>query len=272
MRIGDWLGQARAAGVARLDAQRLLAHHLGRPRTWLLAHDEETLDPEVQRRADADLARRASGVPLAYLVGEKEFHGLVLHVNADVLVPRPETEGLVDWALDLIPQAPLKRLVDLGTGSGAIALAFKHRAPAFEVFASDRSAAALTVARGNARRLSLDVTWLEGNWWEPVGTRQFGIVVSNPPYVAEGDPHLEALSHEPLMALTGGTEGLQAVRDIVAGAPARLAAGGWLLLEHGFDQAAAVAEMLGATGFEEIGTRADLSGQPRLTGGRWRRL
>ncbi len=272
MRIGEWLRRARAAGVAQLDAQRLLAHHSGRPRTWLLAHDDEVIDSETQQRADDDLARRAAGVPLAYLVGEREFHGLALRVNEDVLVPRPETEGLVDWALELVPEAPVQRLIDLGTGSGAVALAFKHRAAAFEVFASDRSAAALAMAQGNARHLELEVTWLEGDWWEAVGMRQFGIAVSNPPYVAEGDPHLGALRHEPTMALTGGADGLQALRRIVAGAPAHLVAGGWLLLEHGFDQAAAVADLLGAAGFGDIGTRTDLAGQPRLTGGRWRRV
>lgn len=271
MRIGEWLQRARSAGLARLDAQQLLAHHLGRPRTWLLAHDDEPLALSVQQRAEADLARRASGVPLAYLVGEREFHGLSLQVNENVLVPRPETEGLVEWALELAPQAPLARLVDLGTGSGAIALAFKHRAPAFEVFASDRSGAALAVAQGNARRLGLEVSWLEGDWWEAIGPRQFGIVVSNPPYVAEGDPHLAALRDEPTLALTAGADGLLALRQIVAGAAAHLARGGWLLLEHGFDQATAVAGLLGAAGFEQIGMRADLAGQPRLTGGRWSR-
>ncbi|MBL8348046.1 MAG: peptide chain release factor N(5)-glutamine methyltransferase [Rubrivivax sp.] len=270
MRIGDWLQQARAAGVARLDAQQLLAHHLGRPRTWLLAHEEEALDGGARLRADADLARRATGVPLAYLLGEREFHGLALQVNANVLVPRPETEGLVDWALELAPRAPLPRLADLGTGSGAIALAFKHRAPAFEVCASDQSAAALSTARANARRLQLEVMWLEGDWWEPFGRQSFGIAVSNPPYVAEGDPHLAALRHEPKMALVGGADGLLALRRVVAGAPTHLAAGGWLLLEHGFDQASAVANLLAAAGFEQVSTRADLAGQPRLTGGRRR--
>ncbi len=268
LRIGQWLGRARAAGVARLDAQRLLAHHLGRPRTWLLAHDDEPLPPEVQRQADADLARRVEEVPLAYLVGEREFHGLTLQVGDDVLVPRPETEGLVDWALELAARAPLPRLADLGTGSGAIALAFKHRMPAFEVWASDRSAAALAVARANEQSLQLPVTWLKGDWWHPFAGQRFGIVVSNPPYVAECDPHLPALRHEPQMALIAGADGLQALRQIVAEAPAHLVAGGWLLLEHGFDQAVAVAALLEAAGFEQVETRSDLAGLSRLTGGR----
>lgn len=268
LRIGQWLEQARAAGVPRLDAQRLLAHHLGRPRAWLLAHDGEPVPPLVQLQADADLARRVAGVPLAYLVGEREFHGLALQVSADVLVPRPDTEGLVDWALALAARAPLPRLADLGTGSGAVALAFKHRRPAFEVWASERSAAALAVARANAQRLQLAVTWLEGDWWHPFAGQRFGLAVSNPPYIAEGDPHLPALRHEPQLALTAGADGLQALRQIVAGAPAHLAAGGWLLLEHGFDQSAAVTALLEAAGFEQIETRPDLAGLSRLTGGR----
>lgn len=268
LRVGEWLERARESGVARLDAQQLLANHLGRPRTWLLAHDDELLPAQAQHQADADLARRAQGVPLAYLVGEREFHGLALQVNADVLVPRPETEALVDWALALSAEVPLARLADLGTGSGAIALAFKHHRPAFEVWASDRSPAALRVAGANARRLQLTVTWVEGDWWRPLAGQRFGIVVSNPPYVAEGDPHLPALRHEPRMALTSGADGLQALRQIVESAPLHLVAGGWLLLEHGFDQAAAVAALLEAAGFEQVQTRRDLAGLDRLTGGR----
>jgi release factor glutamine methyltransferase len=268
MRIDDWLRQARTAGVARLDALRLLEHHLGRARTWVLAHGDETLTPQLTGPLEADLARRAAGVPLAYLVGEREFHGLTLKVDAAVLVPRPETEGLVDWALELAPSAPLPRLADLGTGSGAIALAFKQRAAGFAVLGSDRSVAALAVARANARQLSLEVNWLGGDWWEPFSGQRFGLVVSNPPYIAAGDPHLQELRHEPAEALVGGPDGLQALRRIVAGAPEYLAAGGWLLLEHGYDQADAVAALLAAAGFEELQARADLAGHMRLSGGR----
>lgn len=269
MRIGQWLEQARAAGVARLDAQRLLARRLGRARAWLLAHDDEALPPAVLAGAEADLARRATGEPLAYIVGEREFRGLALQVTPDVLVPRPETEGLVDWALELAPVAPLPRLADLGTGSGAIALAFKQAAPAFDVWASDLSAAALAVAKTNARRLQLDITWLAGDWWAPFTGQKFGIAVSNPPYIVQGDAHLQALRHEPPMALTAGPDGLQALRRIVAGAPPHLDAGAWLLLEHGHDQAPAVQALLVETGFEQVHTRADLAGLPRASGGRW---
>ena len=267
MLIRDWLNHARALGVARLDAQLLLAHHLGRPRPWLLAHDDEPLPAQPAARVEADLARRADGVPLAYLLGEREFHGLTLRVNADVLVPRPETEGLVDWALELAGGAPLPRLVDLGTGSGAIALAFKHGAAAFDVHASDRSEAALAVARANGQRLALGVTWLTGDWWAPHAGKRFGIAVSNPPYVAEGDSHLAALRHEPRSALTAGPDGLDALRTIVAKAPAHLAPGGWLLLEHGFAQGGEVRALLQASAFEQVQTRLDLAGQPRCSGG-----
>lgn len=271
MRIATWLQGARQAGVARLDAQRLLAHLLGRPRTWVLAHDDEELAPELLQRADRGLARRAAGEPLAYLLGEREFHGLALRVTPDVLVPRPETEGLVEWALELAPQAPVPRLVDLGTGSGAIALAFKAGRPAFEVCASDRSEAALAVARDNGQRLGLPVQWRAGPWWLPWAGATFGLAVCNPPYVAAGDPHLHALRHEPAQALVGGPDGLADLREVIAGAPARLVRGAWLLLEHGYDQADAVSGLLAAAGFESVATRADLAGQPRLTGGRWPR-
>jgi release factor glutamine methyltransferase len=270
VRVDQWLEQARAAGVARLDAQLLLAHHLARPRAWLLAHGEEMLPPAIAQRAEADLARRADGMPMAYLLGEREFHGLPLHVNADVLVPRPETEGLVDWALELATEVPLRRLVDLGTGSGAVALAFKHRARAFEVRASDRSEAALAVARANGERLGLEVAWLAGDWWAPHAGERFGLAVSNPPYVAEGDAHLRTLRHEPRAALAAGPDGLADLRRIVAGAPGQLAKDGWLLLEHGFDQGAEVRTLLQEAAFDEVQTRPDLAGQPRCSGGCWR--
>ena len=268
MRVGEWLQRARNMGVTRLDAQLLLAHHLGRPRTWLLAHDDEMLTAEAARPALTDLEHRAAGVPLAYLLGEREFHGLVLKVDPAVLVPRPETEGLVDWALELAPALPLPRLADLGTGSGAVALAFKHRMPAFDVDASDRSAAALAVAEANGRHLGLKVNWLAGDWWQAHAGRRYGLAVSNPPYLADGDPHLPALRHEPRHALVAGPDGLADLHRIVQGAPAHLAPGGWLLLEHGFDQAPEVRELLLRAGFGAVQTRADLAGLPRCTGGR----
>lgn len=266
--IGQWLQRARALGVARLDAQQLAAHHLGRPRTWVLAHDDAVLAPEPLARLDAALAQRRQGVPLAYLTGEREFHGLTLRVDARVLVPRPETEGLADWALELATQAPVLRIADLGTGSGAIALALKSRLPALDITATDRSAQALQVAMANGQRLGLTVRWLSGDWWQPLAGERFGIVVSNPPYVAANDPHLAALVHEPLAALAAGSDGLADLRRIVAGAPGHIAPAGWLLLEHGFDQAEAVRALMLAAGFEAVQTRPDLAGLPRCTGGR----
>ena len=264
--VAQALQEARALGVDRLDTLMLLADTLARSRTWLLAHDDTLLSTDQGTRLRARLARRASGEPLAYLLGEKEFHGLVLQVDSNVLVPRPDTEVLVDWALELLSGAPHQNLVDLGTGSGAIALAVKQAQPIATVTATDVSPAALGVARANARRLGLDVEFIEGSWWLAVPQRRFHLVLSNPPYIAAGDEHLAALGHEPALALTPGGDGLDALRCIVAGAAAHLEPGGWLLLEHGFDQADAVQALLREHGFTGIQTRRDLAGQPRCSG------
>jgi release factor glutamine methyltransferase len=275
--VAQALAAAQSAGLERLDAQLLLGHLLGQPRSWLIAHDGDTLPPAQADAYAALCARRAGGEPFAYLVGEREFHGLSLQVSPAVLVPRPDTEVLVDWALELLGEAtalggrPAPEVVDLGTGSGAIALAVKHRHPAARVSAVDLSEAALAVARGNAQRLGLAVEFHAGSWWQPLAGRRFDLVLSNPPYIAGGDPHLAALAHEPALALTPGGDGLDAIRHIVACAPAHLAPGGWLLLEHGYDQAEAVAALLRAAGFDGVATRRDLAGQPRCTGGRWPR-
>jgi release factor glutamine methyltransferase len=269
LRIAGALAQARALGVDRLDAQLLLAHQLQRSRAWLLAHDDAPLAPDQAAAISAALTRRAAGEPLAYIVGEKEFHGLTLAVSPAVLVPRPETELLVDWALELLVGRAQAAVADLGTGSGAIALALRHRCPAAQVTATDASVAALAVARVNADRLGLPLRLVEGSWWQALPGEQFDLVLSNPPYIAGDDHHLPALVHEPRQALTPEGDGLQALREIVAGAPAHLHAGGWLLLEHGFDQAAAVQALLDAAGFQTVTTRADLAGLPRCTGGRW---
>jgi len=272
MRVDDALALARAAGLTRLDAQLLLAHGLRRPRVWLLAHDDADLDATAEAAFRGDLRQRAAGVPLAYLVGEREFHGLALQVTPAVLVPRPETELLVDWALELLRAElagrPAPAVVDLGTGSGAVALAIKHRCPAAVVSATDASTAALAVAQANALRLGIDVSFLAGDWWAPLAGRRHDLAVSNPPYVAGDDPHLAALAHEPRSALTPEGDGLACLRQIVTGAPGHLRPGGWLLLEHGHDQAAAVQTLLGERGFEDITTRADIAGLPRCTGGR----
>ena len=265
--VAQALLEARALGVDRLDTLMLLADILARSRTWLLAHDDAELSTEQASHLRVRLARRALGEPLAYLLGEKEFHGLMLKVDSNVLVPRPDTEVLVDWALALLAGMERPIVADLGTGSGAIALAVKHARPLATVAATDVSAAALGVARANAQRLALDIEFIEGSWWQAVPQRRFQLVLSNPPYIAGGDVHLAALTHEPALALTPGGDGLGALRSIVAGAAAHLEPGGWLLLEHGFDQAAAVQALLRERGFGGVQTRRDIAGLPRCSGG-----
>ncbi|MDB5819339.1 MAG: protein-(glutamine-N5) methyltransferase, release factor-specific [Rhizobacter sp.] len=263
---------ARAAGLDRLDTQLLLSRVLDRPRTWLLAHDDARLDASQRSCFEGWVARRAAGEPVAYLFGEKEFHGLMLTVDASVLVPRPDTETLVEWALEVMDSmrpagAPL-RVIDLGTGSGAVALAVKHARPGAAVSAVDASPAALRVASANANRLHLDIEFLSSDWLLALGGRRFDLVVSNPPYIASDDEHLAALTHEPLEALASGTDGLDDIRRIVDSSSDHLQPGGWLLLEHGADQAAAVCGLLRLRGFEEVGSRHDLAGQARCSGGR----
>lgn len=260
-----------ALGLERLDAQLLLLHVLGRPqddRAWLLAHDTDALDPDTEMRYISLTRRRAAGTPLAYLTGVREFYGLPLQVDARVLDPRPDTEILVDWALACIASMTAPHVVDLGTGSGAIALALKHSRPDSQVEGVDASTDALAVARANAQALRLEVPFHHGHWLDGV-TGTFHLIVSNPPYIAEEDPHLERLGHEPRMALTSGPDGLDAIRTIVTQAPARLAPGGWLLLEHGWDQADAVRALLSQAGFVQVQSRKDLAGIERCSGGCW---
>lgn len=267
------LAAARSCGVPRLDAQVLLAHHLGKSRPWLIAHAEQPLSSEQVAAFEAHVVSFADGVPLAYLTGWREFHGLALQVTPDVLVPRPETETLVDWALELLADsfAPSTQpqVVDLGTGSGAVAIAIKHRIPRARVRAVDFSAAALQVACGNALRLGLEIEWVQSDWWSGLHAPRVQLAVSNPPYVAAGDPHLAALQYEPLQALCGGGDGLAAVRQIVQGAAAHLEPGAWMLLEHGFDQAIAVRALFAEHGFETAETRRDIGGHARCSGARW---
>jgi release factor glutamine methyltransferase len=273
MTIAQALAQAAALGVARLDAQLLLLHVLHRPsgdRAWLIAHDDDAVQADALARYDALCRRRMAGEPVAYLTGRKEFFGLELDVDARVLVPRPETETLVEWALDVLQGVPSPAVVDLGTGSGAIALAIAKARPDARVTAVDRSAGAVAVARANAQRLGLAVDVREGDWLD--GLPVFDLVVSNPPYVAAADPHLAALRAEPLSALVAGADGLDDLRRIVAQAPAHLRPGGWLLLEHGYDQASAVHGLLADAGFAGAASRSDLAGIPRCTGGQWPQL
>ena len=272
------LKSAQTRGVERLDAQLLLLHVLRRPshdRAWLLTHDDDPLSAALADAYDHLAQRRAGGEPLAYLVGHQEFFGLRLVVDAQVLVPRPDTETLVDWALEHLladDAAAHPHVLDLGTGSGAIALALAHtlrtREQAACVVAVDASEAALETAQANAVRLALDVCFLVSDWFEQVDGR-FHLIVSNPPYIADTDPHLAQLTHEPLQALTSGADGLDDLRRIIDQAPLHLQLGGWLLLEHGHEQSTAVRSLLVQQGFVEVQSRQDLSGTERCSGGRW---
>lgn len=269
--LAQALRQAQQAGLDRVDAHLLLGHVLQRDRSWLIAHDDETLRAADQARFDALVRRRLDGEPVAYLLGEREFHGLMLQVSPAVLVPRPDTETLVEWALACLGAcpAPRPRVIDLGTGSGAIALALRHRWPSAQVTALDASADALAVASANAARLQLPVRFLLSDWWQAVAGETFDLAVSNPPYIAGDDPHLPALRHEPRQALTPEGDGLGAIRTLISAAPAHLTPGAWLLIEHGWDQGPAVQALLRNAGFRAVETRQDLAGRDRCTGGQY---
>lgn len=269
--ISQTIATLQTRGLDLTDSRLLLLHALGQPRAgraWLLAHDTDLVSEAVNTSLQGYVARRLAGEPVAYIVGHKEFYGLNLQVNSDVLVPRPDTETLVDWALDVLEPTPDARVVDLGTGSGAIALALKATRPALQVEAVDYSHAALAVAQANAQRLGLAVTFSQGSWLS--GTEGvFQAIVSNPPYIREYDEHLPALRFEPRQALTAGDDGLDDIRTIIDQAKTRLQTGGWLLLEHGYDQAADVRALLEAAGFANVQSRQDLAGIERCSGGQW---
>ena len=269
------LAAAQTLGLERLDSQLLLLHALDKPasaRARPLAHDTDELTPEVASAFRALCVRRASGEPLAYIVGSKEFFGLALQVDGRVLVPRPDTETLVDWSLEQLQLPGLLQVLDLGTGSGAIALAIAHSLQAAgrpaQITAVDSSTDALDVARDNAARLGLRVNFIESAWLAQV-TGRFHLIASNPPYIASADPHLAALAHEPLQALTAGADGLDDIRQIIEQAPSHLLPGGWLLLEHGYDQADRVRGLLLQRGFSQVQSRLDLAGIERCSGGQW---
>jgi release factor glutamine methyltransferase len=317
MTVGEALAHAAArlaasSESARLDAELLLGAVLDASRTQLLLRREEVFSADQAIALDALLARRVAGEPVPYLTGRQGFWTLDLRVTPDVLVPRPETELLVEWALELcrdtvagLPSSVRPELVegrvsqgssvhgstgsprtedlvvnsgrtglggldiaDLGTGSGAIALALARERPRARVIATDASAAALAVAAGNARELQLtNVDFRAGSWYVPLAGESFELIVSNPPYIAAGDPHLPALRHEPVGALTDGGDGLSCLREIIAEAPRYLRPGGWLLVEHGYDQGEAVRALFAAAGLRQVSTRRDLGGQERCTGG-----
>ena len=262
----------RAFGTDYRDAELLLLHSLGKDeRSWLIAHDHDELPKDIVEVFSSLSTERLKGVPLAYLLGHREFWSLKLKVTRDVLIPRPETELLVEWAVELASQYDLQSLLDLGTGSGAIALAVKHDLPHLTVTASDVSGSALRVARENAEDLGLPVEFVESSWFGALAHRRWALIASNPPYVAADDDHLKDgdLRFEPSTALTDGGDGLSSIREIASNAPNHLEAGGWLLIEHGYDQAADVRSILELNGFSKVSLRHDLAGRPRVTGGCW---
>ncbi len=249
-----------------LDAETLLAWVLDVPRSHLFTHPEAELHDETTREFSAALARRQQGEPVAYITGSKEFWSLLLKVNRDTLVPRPETETLVEQALLLIPRDRPCRILDLGTGSGAIAIAIASERPNCEIVATDASRDALAIAKENAKQHVLDnILFVEGTWIEPVADKSFDFVVSNPPYVRDDDPALDELRYEPRSALAAGLDGLDAIRRIAEDAGKILAKNGTLFLEHGADQRNAVADVLQRNGWTGIECINDLAGHPRVT-------
>jgi len=263
----------RVTDQPRHEAEILLAAALGRTRAWIMAHPEERiLDCEATDRYEAWVTRRSHGEPVAYVLGEKEFWSLPLEVTPDVLIPRPETELVVELALTHLPRDREAQVLDLAAGSGAIALALARELPRATVLGTDISAAAITVARRNAQRLGLaNATFRTGSWFDPVAGERFDLVASNPPYIAVADGRVEPAVRrfEPHGALFAGTDGLEALRMIASTAGRHLLPGGWLVVEHGDRQGRAVGELLSAAGFVDVTTHQDLAGLDRCTEGRW---
>lgn len=254
---------------SRADAELLMSAATGNTRAWLVAHDDAEVTAAERERFEAMLARRLAGEPVALILGRQAFWTLELEVDAHTLVPRPDTERLVELALEHLPRDGAPRVLDLGTGSGAIALAIASERPGARISAVDASAGALAVAQRNALRLGSDVRFLHGDWFAPVAGERFDLVLSNPPYLAEDDPHLASLRHEPRSALVSGAEGFDAISRIVDHAPAHLAPGAWLLFEHGWTQGPGARARLDAAGFADVATWQDLEGRDRVSGGRW---
>jgi len=301
----------RHSQLPRAEARRLLAYLTGQPLTWFMAHGDDPADPDIATRFQALAKRRRAGEPLAYLLRQQEFYGRPFAVSPAVLIPRADTETLVETALEQLARLRRQRcavplsLLELGTGSGIIAITLALEAPDTEVHAVERSPEALAVAQQNAKALGADrIHWHAGSWWQalanatgsheatenaataaqttsPITARQgrptepparrFDLIVSNPPYIAANDHHLQQgdLRFEPPQALAAGPDGLDDLRIIIGGAPAHLNPGGWLLLEHGYDQETPVQALLRDAGFADVFTRRDLAGQPRVSGGRW---
>jgi release factor glutamine methyltransferase len=267
----------KESAIPQRETTMLLERILQMSRASIAAHPERFLDAPQEHLARAWIQRRVGGEPMAYILGEREFYGVKLIVTPDVLIPRPETETLVEQALACLSKqyAPnAARVLDLGTGSGAIAISLAEQRPALDIVATDISAKALAVAKGNAKRLGVQISFIESDWFSALENERFDLIVSNPPYVAHGDPHLIQgdLRFEPITALTDNEPdqgGLACIRRIIDDAPKHLNGEGWLLFEHGYDQADACRELLAARGFVELICAHDLAGIPRVSGGRW---
>jgi release factor glutamine methyltransferase len=265
------------SAIPQRETAMLLEHVLQMSRASIAAHPERLLDTPQEHLARAWIQRRVVGEPMAYILGEREFYGVKLIVTPDVLIPRPETETLVEQALARLSKqyAPnTARVLDLGTGSGAIAISLAEQRPTLDIVATDISAKALSVAKENAKRLGVQISFIESDWFAALENERFDLIVSNPPYVAHGDPHLSQgdLRFEPITALTDNEPnqgGLACIRRIIKNAPKHLNGEGWLLFEHGYDQANACRELLAARGFVELMCTHDLAGIPRVSGGRW---
>lgn len=277
--IGDVLSQDAAslrtaltlpAAEARIEAQMLLQRALGVPRAYLLAHPEQMLEAGQQAAYDAMLQRRLQGEPVAHILGEREFFGLSFKVTPATLIPRPDTELLVELALQRIPPQGSFRVLDLGTGTGAIALSIAHARPDAAVVAVDASETALAVARENARRIAIrNVSFVQSDWFAALGGQRFNLIVSNPPYIAAGDEHLSQgdVRFEPMSALASGLDGLDDIRRIIALAHGYLERSSWLMLEHGYDQAQRVRDLLQRYGYSDVFSANDLAGVERVSGG-----
>ncbi|WP_282267072.1 peptide chain release factor N(5)-glutamine methyltransferase [Stenotrophomonas sp. PS02298] len=275
LKVAELLREAAArlpGEDARHEAEQLLIHVLGVERAWLFSHATDEVDTDAVERFEVLLARRAEGHPLAYLTGRRGFWTLDLQVNTATLIPRPETELLVEQALARLPADDMVRVADMGTGSGAVALSIASERPLATVMATDVLGPTLAVAVKNAQAHGLENVWFRrGHWYTALGADRFDMIVSNPPYIAAGDPHLVEgdLRFEPPPALASGPDGLDAIREIVAGAHEHLVPGGWLLMEHGWDQGDAIRALLEQAGFVEAQTVQDLEQRDRVTLGRW---
>jgi release factor glutamine methyltransferase len=267
MTIGDALRDGRLDAA---DVRALLRHVIGCNEAWLISHRDRLLSTQERETYATLCARRAMGEPVAYLTGEREFFSLAFKLTPAVLIPRPETELLVETALECIPAAAILRVLDLATGSACVAIAIAKHRPRAQVTATDVSPAALAIARANAATHGVNIELLESDWFAALPGRRFDLIVTNPPYVAEGDPHLAAgdLRFEPRIALVAGPAGLDCIESIVKQAPHYIVAGGWLLFEHGHDQGACSRALLTAAGYEDIITRRDLASVERVSGGR----